>query len=165
MLNKQRLLRCAIYCLLFALMLAGATARAPATHAAAPTAETVYSFILSNEVPGHLVDWLIAQGHGNETLFQVLGYLKAQSGGVISDAFYNQVAAAPPGSGVFIEHLNPFAGLVGGIEIGADGTWSIPSEEGKNYVGVSGYATAPSQNGQFIFTYAQDAPHYRVYSQ
>ena len=57
------------------------------------TPQVLYSLIISNEAPGRLVDYLIAQGHGNDTLFQVLGYLKAQPGGVISDAWYNQVAA------------------------------------------------------------------------
>jgi len=122
---------------------------------------TVYSFIISNEAPGHLVDYLIAQGHGSETLLQVLSYLKGQSGGIISDAFYNQVAGAQPGSEVVTATLINYAGLVGaGIEIAADGTINIPSVEGKNYKGVSGYETAPSQNGQFVFTYAQDTAHY-----
>ncbi len=121
---------------------------------------TVTTFIISNEAPGHVMDYLIATGHGNETLFQVLGYLKSQSNGIISDEFYNQVAAAPPGSEVFTAQLFNFAGLNGGIEIGADGSLNMPSVEGKNYVGVTGYGTAPSQNGQFIFTYAQDSAHY-----
>ncbi len=158
--NYRRFFVWTISLMVFVLMLVGATTSASATNAPAPQAETVYSFILSNEDPGHLVDWLIAQGHGGDTLFQVLGYLKAQSGGVISNAFYNQVAGALPGSEVFTAHLNDYAGLVGGIEIAADGSCYIPSIEGKNYVGVSGYATAPSQNGQFNFTYAQDPAHY-----
>ncbi len=105
------------------------------------------------------MDWLIVQGHGNKTLLQVLGYLKAQSGGVISDAFYNQVAAAPPGSEVFTATLSNYAGLVGGIEIAADGTISIPSVAGKDYTGAAGFTSAPSQSGQFTLTYTHDAAH------
>jgi hypothetical protein len=126
----------------------------------ATTVETVTTFIISNEAPGHLVDYLIAQGHGNETLLQVLGYLKAQSGGVISDEWYNQVADVPLGSEVFIAQLLNYAGLNGGIEIAADGTISIPSVEGRDYDGAPGFATAPSQNGEFTFTYTQDVSHH-----
>ncbi len=122
--------------------------------------ETVTTFVLSNEAPGHLVDYLIAQGHGNETLLQVLGYLKAQSGGVISDEWYNQVAAAPPGSEVFTARLSNYAGIVGGIDIAADGSLYMPSVKGRDYDGAPGFATAPSQNGEFTFTYTQDVSHY-----
>jgi hypothetical protein len=124
------------------------------------TVENVYTFVCSNEAPGHLVDYLIAQGHGDDTLFEVLGYLKGQSGGVISNEWYNQVAAARPGSEVFTATLINYSGLVGGIEIGGDGTISIPILEGGDYNGTPGYGTVPSQDGQFTFTYAQDAGHY-----
>lgn len=122
-------------------------------------ATAVDTMILSNEAPGYLVDHLIDQGHGGETLLQVLGYLKSQSGGVIPDAFYNQVAAAPGGSLVFSDTLGIYAGLIGGIEIGEDGTISIPSFEAKAYANLAGYATTPSLDGSFYFTTAQDAAH------
>lgn len=147
-------------CRLLVMLLLVVTVARPAVTRAAPAAETVLSFVVSNEAPGHLVDWLIAQGHGNDTLLQVLSYLKAQSGGVISDAFYNQVAAAPPGSEVFYARLRDYAGLVGGIEIAADGTISIPSVAGKDYTGAAGFASAPGQSGQFILTYTHDVEHY-----
>lgn len=124
------------------------------------TIENVTSFIISNEAPGHLVDWLIADGHGSETLIQVLAYLKAQSGGVISEAFYNQVAGAVPGSELFIATLSNYAGLVGGIEIGADGTISIPNVQGQDYDKVSDYMTSAGQSGQFNFTYTWNAEKY-----
>lgn len=117
------------------------------------------TFILSNEAPGHLVDWLIVHGHGNETLFQVLGYLKGESAGIIPDAWYNQVAAAPPGSEVFTATLSNYAGLVGGIEIAADGTISIASIAGKDYAGAAGFTSAPGPSGQFTLTYTHDAEH------
>lgn len=79
---------------------------------------------------------------------QVLGHLKAQSGGVISDAFYNQVAAAPPGSEVFTARLSNYAGLSGGIEIAADGTINIPNVAGKDYAGAVGFASVPGQSGR-----------------
>jgi hypothetical protein len=120
----------------------------------------VTTIVISNEAPGHLVDYLINNGHGSETLLQVLNYLKARSGGIISDAFYGQVAGALPGSEVFTATLSNYAGLVGGIEIGTDGTISIPDIQGKSYINVTGYATVPSQDRQFTFTYAQDEPHY-----
>jgi len=126
----------------------------------ATAAETVTSFIISNEAPGHLVDYLIAQGHGDETLLAVLGYLKDRSGGIISDAFYGQVAGAPPGSEVFTSTLGNYAGLAGGIEICADGTLYIPSVEANDYDGATGYATSAGQDGQFTITYAQDVAHY-----
>ncbi len=134
----------------------------PATHPAIrPSAvETVTTFIISNEAPGHLVDDLIVRGHGNDTLLQVLAHLRAQSGGAIPDAFYNQVAAAPPGSEVFTARLNSYAGLVGGIEIGADGTVSIPEVEGQAYAGVPGFTSTPSLDGRFTFTVTQDRERY-----
>ncbi len=122
--------------------------------------ETVTTFILSNEAPGHLVDHLIALGHGDDTLFEVLSYLKSQSGGIISDEWYNQLAASLPGSEVFTARLSNYSGLVGGIEIAADGTISIPSVEGSDYYHALGYDTRHSQDWQFIFTNAKDVAHY-----
>lgn len=133
-----------------------------ATHPAVrPSAvETVTTFIISNEAPGHLVDDLIARGHGNDTLLQVLAHLRAQSGGAIPAAFYNQVAAAPPGSEMFTARLNSYAGLVGGIEIGADGTVSIPEVEGQAYAGVPGFTSTSSLDVRFTFTVTQDRERY-----
>jgi hypothetical protein len=122
--------------------------------------ETVTTFIISNEAPGHLVDWLIANGYGDDTLLQVLAYLKSQSNGAIPDAFYNQVAAAPLGSEVFSARFSNYAGLIGGIEICTDGTVSIPNIEGEDYVGTPGFTTVLSQEKQFNLTYTQDANHY-----
>lgn len=68
---------------------------------------TVLTLNISNHAPGRLIDALIAQGHGNETLFQVLGYLKAQTGGAIPDAFYQDVANAPAGSEVAPPAISP----------------------------------------------------------
>jgi hypothetical protein len=124
------------------------------------TTVTVTTFILSNEAPGYLVDHLISLGHGDETLLQVLGYLKAQSWGVISDDFYNQVAGAPPGSEVFTASLNNYAGLDGGIEIAADGTLYIPNVEGGDYINNSNYETRNSQDWQFYLTNARNGDHY-----
>ena len=118
------------------------------------------TIVISNEAPGFLVDHLIAQGHGNETLFEVLGYLKPLSNGIISDTFYNQVAAAPPGSEAFTATLDNYARLVGGIEICSDGTLYIPSLLASEYVGAPGYGIASGLDGQSTFTFAQDAAHY-----
>jgi hypothetical protein len=120
---------------------------------------TVTSFVISNEAPGHLVDVLIAQGHGNKTLFELLGWLKARSGGVISNQWYNQVAAAPVGSEVFTATFGNYRGLDGGIEIAADGTCYIPAVQAKNYDGQPGYASTASQDGQFTFTRSLDVAH------
>lgn len=130
-----------------------------------PTADisvTVLTLIISNEAPGYLIDTLTARGHGNKTLYEVLGYLKAQSGGVISDAFYDDVTNAPPGSEVFTARLSNYAGMDWPLEISADGTvqFGFAGLRGSNYAGTPGYATAPSQDGQFTLTYAQDAAHY-----
>ncbi|OQB24339.1 MAG: hypothetical protein BWY10_02622 [Chloroflexi bacterium ADurb.Bin180] len=69
---------------------------------------TVLTLNISNHAPGRLIDALTAQGHGNQTLFQVLGYLKAQTGAAIPDAFYQDVAAAPAGSEVFTARLRAY---------------------------------------------------------
>lgn len=121
---------------------------------------TVLTLNISNEAPGHLIDALIAEGHGNQTLFEVLGYLKAQSGSVISDTFYQDVANAPAGSGVFTARLNNYAGLNASVEISADGTVHIRGLDGSAYTERPGYETVSSQDAQFTLTYAQDADHY-----
>jgi len=166
--------------LLFALLLAAAIlltiqpARAaqPSAPGAAPGSEvtvmdvfteTVLTLNISNEAPGRLIDALISQGHGDDTLFEVLGYLKDQSGGLIPDAFYQDVAGAPVGSEVFIAHLSSYAGTASSLEISADGTVHLRNLKGSAYVGASGYATAPSQDGHFTLTTAQD-PLYHIYT-
>lgn len=163
--------------LLFALLLAAAIlltiqpARAaqPSAPGAAPGSEvtvmdvfteTVLTLNISNEAPGRLIDALISQGHGDDTLFEVLGYLKDQSGGGIPDAFYQDVAGAPAGSEVFTAHLSDYAGLEGSLEISADGTAHIRGLRGSAYVGAPGYHTAAAQDGHFTLTTAQDAGHY-----
>lgn len=122
--------------------------------------ETVLTLNLSNEAPFHLIDALIAQGHGDDTLFEVLGYLKDQSGGGIPDAFYQDVAGAPVGRDVFTAHLSNYAGIEGSLEIGADGSIHIRSLRGSTYAGKPGYETTPSQDGRFTLTYAQAAEYY-----
>ena len=124
------------------------------------TVYTHYSIVISNEPYGFLVDTLIALGHGDETLFEVLTYLKPQSNGAITEAFYNQVAASPPGSSVFVDILGNYAGLQGGIEIGDDGTFSIPDIEAQSYSGLPGYTLIPSLDGVFQSTYALDQAQY-----
>ncbi|MDX9953014.1 MAG: hypothetical protein RBT75_02915 [Anaerolineae bacterium] len=122
--------------------------------------ETVLTLNLSNQAPGRLINSLISQGHGDDTLFEVLGYLKDQSGGGIPDAFYQDVAGAPVGRDVFTAHLSDYAGLEGSLEIGADGSIHIRSLRGSTYAGKPGYETTPSQDGRFTLTYAQAAENY-----
>lgn len=125
--------------------------------------ETVLTLNISNEAPGYLIDSLIAQGHGDETLFEVLGYLKAQSGDLIPDEFYNDVANAPLGSSVFVEQLSDWEGIQGSVEISADGSVHIRSLQGSYYANLPGYGTAPSQDGRFNLTNAQDDA-YNIYT-
>lgn len=122
--------------------------------------ETVLTLNLSNHAPGRLINSLMSRGYGDDTLFEVLGYLKDQSGGGIPDAFYQDVAGAPAGSEVFTAHLSDYAGLEGSLEISADGTAHIRGLRGSAYVGAPGYHTAAAQDGHFTLTTAQDAGHY-----
>lgn len=125
--------------------------------------ETVLTLNISNEAPGRLIDGLIARGHGADTLFEVLGYLKDQSGGLIPDAFYQAVGGAPVGSEVFTAHLSSYAGTASSLEISADGTIHLRNLKGNAYVAAPGYSTAPSQDGHFTLTTAQD-PLYHIYT-
>ena len=122
--------------------------------------ETVPTLNISNEAPARLIDALSAQGHGNETLFEVLGYLKAQTGAAIPDAFYQDVAAAPAGSEIFTAKLANYAGINGSVEISADGTVHMRGLGGSVYAGRPGYQTISSQDARFTLTVAQDADHY-----
>jgi len=121
---------------------------------------TVLTVLLSNEAPGRLIDRLIAQGYGDDTLYDVLSYLKAQSGGVISDAFHTQVTNSPAGMSVFTTRLSRYAGIDWGVCIAGDGDVHEAPYRGSDYAGAPGYVTTSSQDRQFTFTAAQDAAHY-----
>ncbi|MCU0294405.1 MAG: hypothetical protein MUF10_20855, partial [Thermoanaerobaculaceae bacterium] len=135
-----------------------------AAGASSPTAtESRYSVVISNEAPGHLVDRLIAAGHGSQTLFQVLQYLQPLSGGAIPASFVTKVAGAGAGSSVFSDTLEIYAGVNGGIEIADDGTVSIPSLLGQDYDGHPGYLThvgTATDVGSVTFTSASGVGYY-----
>lgn len=130
--------------------------------ASVPTvvAADVHTILVSNEAPGRLIDHLIAQGQGDLTLFELLTYLKDQSAGIISDAFYHDVATAPAGSELYTALVHQYASLNGAVEISADGTIHTCAVRAGSYDGQAGYGTAASQDREFLLTYAEDTGRY-----
>lgn len=122
------------------------------------------TFVLSNE-QGHLIDQLIAAGHGGKNLYQVMQLLQPQSGGVITDEFLQTLSSCPADSEVFNpgSSLSNFAGLNNPVGINSDGTLMILSIYGKDYVGHPGYPTEKgysAEAGEMWFTHAQDQGFY-----
>jgi hypothetical protein len=95
------------------------------------------SFVLSNELgsanEGGLIDQLIAAGHGDDNLYEVLQLLTAQPGSNIPADFVTSVGNNLPGSEVFTATLSNFAGLNNPVIIGADGTLHIAAIFGRSY--------------------------------
>jgi len=121
------------------------------------------TFVLSNE-EGGLIDKLIAAGMGKASLYHTLVKIQGTSGGVITDDFLDALASNPPDSEIFIQTLNDYAGLNGGVAINTDGTvFTTTAIRGRDYHGDTGYSTYPSDisgEGREIFTYADSAAYY-----
>ena len=128
----------------------------------------VRTFVLSNELgatglQGGLIDQLIAAGHGNDNLYEVLQFLAADSASGIPADFVNEVGSNPSGSEVFTTALNNFAGLNNPVCINADGTLGIQAHFGRDYDGQTGYTTETvhySGIGLANFTMAQSETYY-----
>ncbi|KAF5037124.1 hypothetical protein DSECCO2_567970 [anaerobic digester metagenome] len=121
------------------------------------------TFVLSNEAPGYLIDKLIANGYGNNNLFEVLTALQPVSGGSIPLDFLNQLAACPAGSEIFTASLNNFAGLNNPVCINLDGTLKIKPIFGNDYYQQEGYKTYIGNQadvGNELFTYATSPQYY-----
>jgi len=116
------------------------------------------AFVISNEAPGCLIDTLIARGHGNKTIYQVMQLLQPMSGGVISQAFMNRLAASPAGSEIFTTQLKKYTGMRNwGLNVRSDGTQIITADFGRNWYGKDGYSTfpaIPTGNETALFTAA-----------
>jgi hypothetical protein len=120
------------------------------------------TFVLSNE-EGGLIDKLIAGGYGDSDLYEALCALEDSSGGVITEAFMDTLAACPAGSEIFTQKLSSYAGLNGGVAINTDGTVFTTSIKGRTYHGQTGYSTYPPTFfgvGRELFTYANDGSYY-----
>jgi len=121
------------------------------------------TFVLSNEAPGYLIDWLIDEGYGESNLYEVMQFLKPNSGGVITDEFMASLAACPAGSEIYTAHLNYFAGLNGPVCINADGTLSIQPIFGYDCYQLEGWDTYESmaiEDRNVMFTYALSPEYY-----
>ena len=103
------------------------------------------TFVLSNErgpaAQGGLIDQLIAAGHGDDNLYEVLQLLAADPASGIPADFVASVGNNPPGSEVFTAVLSSFAGLNGPVCINANGTLGIQPIFGRSYDGDAGFVT------------------------
>lgn len=108
------------------------------------------AFVLSNEDAtsgeGCLIDKLIAAGHGDDTLYEVLELLQPDFSGAITERFMKTLLSTPADSEVFdgSSSLSNFAGLNNPICVYADGRLSIQSIFGRDYHGDTGYTTTGS---------------------
>jgi len=126
-------------------------------------ADTALTFVLSNEAPGYLIDNLIANGYGDSCLHSVLVALQPLSGGVISEAFLDTLAALPVGSEIFSTRLANYTGFNNPVCINTDGTIRVNDIYGKEYFQQQGYQTYNDTLvpvGLKLFTYAQGPQYY-----
>jgi hypothetical protein len=100
----------------------------------------VRSFFLSNESPGFLIDKLVAAGHGNQNLYQVLQFLASQPGSGIPADFVAEVGSSPSTSDVFNFPLNQFADPTNNpIGISGDGFLFVAGLFGRDCSGQPGF--------------------------
>lgn len=105
------------------------------------------SFVLSNELgstgnQGGLIDRLIAAGHGDDNLYEVLVFLYGQPGTGIPQDFRDSVGNNLAGSDVFTYPLSNFASIANNpICINADGSLHVVSIYGRDYDGRLGFVT------------------------
>ncbi len=119
------------------------------------------TFVLSNE-EGGLIDQLIADGHGDDSLYEVMQLLQPLSGGAIPADFMAALAACPAGSEIFVEKLNDFTGINNPVGINTDGTVIITPIFGRDYYGQTGYSSYPATlvPGGENFVNADSAAYY-----
>ena len=104
---------------------------------------TATTFVLSNE-EGGLIDQLIADGHGNSNLYQILVSLAPSSNGVITETFLETLANCPAESEIFTATLNDTAPPSNNpIGINTDGTLIVVPIDGRDYYGQTGYSSYP----------------------
>ena len=121
------------------------------------------TFVLSNESPGYLIDNLIAQGHGDKSLYEVLQILQPQSGGAIPQSFMDILAGCPAESETNTVALSNFAGLNNPVSVNSDGWLGILPVFGHDYVGETGYTTVAGPrigNANPLYTSADSKEYY-----
>lgn len=129
----------------------------------ASDADTVLTFVLSNEAPGYLIDNLVANGYGDSCLYSVLAALQPISGGVITDAFLDTLYSSQ-GDDLFNYPLSLFSDPSNNpIVISMDGTAFIAGIFGRDYMQKQGYTTYNDTLAPValkLFTYANGPEFY-----
>ena len=101
----------------------------------------VPTFMLSNE-EGGLIDKLIADGHGDESLYEVLQILQPISGGAIPADYMAALAATPADCEAKTTELSNSSDSVNNpIGIGMDGTLIVAPIYGRDYYEHTGFST------------------------
>ena len=129
---------------------------------AGDTDPSATTFVLSNE-EGGLIDQLIAEGHGGDTMYEVMQLLQPMSGGAIPASFMSALAATPADSEVKTVTLNNFSGLNNPVGVNTDGTVMLTSIYSSSYHDHEGYTTSQGDQvgiGIAQFTVADSAAYY-----
>ena len=117
----------------------------------------VPTFMLFNE-EGGLIDKLIADGHGDESLYEVLQILQPISGGAILADYMAALAAAPADCEAKTAELSIFSSIYNNpIGIGANGDLILAQIHGRDYYGDVGFSTTTGNIagvGTVLFTSA-----------
>ncbi|MFH1152392.1 MAG: IPTL-CTERM sorting domain-containing protein [Pseudomonadota bacterium] len=126
------------------------------------------TFVISNELgtesEGGLIDQLIAAGHGDDSLYEVLVLLAANPSSGIPADFVAEVNGNDHNtSEVFTATLSMIRPAGGPFFINADGTISIQPSYGRDFDGQTGYTTETvhySGIGLANFTMAQSPAYF-----
>ncbi|HOU57806.1 MAG TPA: hypothetical protein PK556_12765, partial [Smithellaceae bacterium] len=121
------------------------------------------TFMLSNE-EGGLIDKLIADGHGDESLYEVLQILQPISGGAIPADYMAALAACPADCEAKTAKLSNFSSKFNNpIGIGAEGKLIVAQIHGRDYYGDAGFSTTTGNIagvGTVLFTSADSESDY-----
>jgi len=123
----------------------------------------VPTFMLSNE-EGGLIDKLIAAGHGDDSLYEVLQLLQPVSGGAIPADFMAALAACPADCDAKTAVLSDFSDPSNNpIGIGADGNLIVAPIHGRDYYTDTDFTTSTGSVtgvGDVLFTAAESEGDY-----
>ena len=119
------------------------------------------TLVLTNEAGGYLLDTLISDGYGGDTMYQIVSLLQPSSNGAIPKKFVELLASCPAGSEIFTATLKSMVDNgTYPIGVNSDGTLLIADISGKDFYGKTGYSTYAGTGSDELFTYASSSTYY-----